>query len=67
MCFNNHNNFILFIKGCQPYLIKPLSKTDIHKSSTQCLQTPACIKNKCTNPTYMPIIGDNKPMNFKSI
>lgn len=56
--------FQLLLQGCQPYLIKPLKKCDLEKSSTQCLQTPLCVKTKCTNPYYKPT-GD-KPTLFKS-
>lgn len=55
--------FVTLLQGCQPYLLKPLKKTDIKKCSTQCLQTPSCVKNKCTNPYYR-VTGD-KPTYFK--
>lgn len=54
----------LILQGCQPYLIKPLKKSELHKSSTQCFQTPMCIKSKCTNSNFQPL--KEKPVYFKS-
>lgn len=53
---------IAFLQGCQPYIIKPLSKNDLIKSSTQDLQTPVCINYKCTNPYFL----EDKPVYHKS-
>lgn len=57
------NYSIVLLQGCQPYMIKPLSRADLMKSSTQGLQTPTCIKYKCTNPTFK----EDKPVFHKSI